>query len=191
MTLGPTREGWAKKSSRFFPRIAAVHGKPWPAANRKADWHVGTFSIIVTMRAWSSERVMGASSWRSTFPRVYSESLLAIMPRHASGASPLEPGNAIASRSGLDQTRARACPFKVMRSPPELHTCAAMVIPPILGMNCSSCSQFLSDCGDSAARSVTPHAPIVLSNSWSEVEPAKRHRRCTPSLELASKPRRT
>jgi hypothetical protein len=52
----------------FFARIAAGHGKPWPAARRKADWHVGTFSIVVILRTWSSERLMRASSLCSTFP---------------------------------------------------------------------------------------------------------------------------
>src|SRR6266481_856731 len=58
------------RGSLVFLRIAAVHGKPWPAANRKADWHVGTFFIVVTMCVWSSLRVMGARSLRFTFSRV-------------------------------------------------------------------------------------------------------------------------
>ena len=97
-------------------------------------------TIFIHVVALGSESVAGAlTSLALTTARergrICAGSLLAIMSRHASGAPPLEPGNAIASRSGQDQTRARACPFNVMRRPPELHACAAMVIPPILGMD--------------------------------------------------------
>ena len=86
------------------------------------------------------------------------------------------------------QARARACPLSVVRMPLVLHAWAAIGIPPRDRIASKSCSNVLSDCGDSVVRSVTPHTPTVRSSSSTDVVPGKRQRICTPSQELASKP---
>jgi hypothetical protein len=153
-------------------------------------------TILIHVDVLGSESAVGeltslALTTASFRGRAWAESLFATISRQFSGASLRGPGKATARRSALFQTRIRVCPLSVVRRPDGLHACAAIVIPPFFGISCSSCSQVLSDCCDSAARSVTPHAPIIRASSLCLVDPGKRQSRCTPSLELASKPRRT